>query len=198
MKFLTFVDLHEDNKYLKELVQRASQEDIEFVVCAGDLTVFGRGLRYILRQFNEVGKKFYFIPGNHESDKMLDEVLSDYPNCINFNHKEIKIQNYVFLGFGGGGFAAEDPEFRKISREWYSKHQDDKTVLVTHGPPYGTKIDLLEKRYVGNKDYRKFIERIKPRLVICGHIHETAGIIDDVGKTKIINPGWEGMVVELN
>ena len=62
MKFLTFVDLHEDSKYLKELVKRASQDDIEFVVCAGDLTMFGRGLRHILKKFNDLGKKFYIIP----------------------------------------------------------------------------------------------------------------------------------------
>ena len=198
MKFLAFVDLHEDKKYLKELLKRASQDDIDFVVCAGDLTMFGRGLRYILKKFNDLGKKFYIIPGNHESDSMFKEVIADYPNCINFNKKAIKKDNYVFLGYGGGGFAAEDSEFRKISRDWYSKYQDEKVILVTHGPPFGTKIDLLEKRQVGNHDYRKFIERIKAKLMICGHIHETAGVQDKVGKTIVINPGWEGMVIELN
>lgn len=198
MKLLTFVDLHEDKKYLKKLVERASQPDIDFVVCAGDLTMFGRGLRYILRQFNNLGKKTYLVPGNHESDRMFKEVLPDYPNCININGKAVKLGEYVLLGYGGGGFSVEDPEFRKISRNWYSKYQDKKVILVTHGPPFGTKIDLLEKRHVGNGDYRKFIERIKAKLMICGHIHETAGVMDKVGKTKVINPGWEGMVVELS
>ena len=100
--------------------------------------------------------------------------------------------------FGFSTVAAEDAEFRKISREWYGKYQDEKVILVTHGPPSGTKIDLLEKRQVGNYDYRKFIERIKAKLMICGHIHETAGVQDKVGKTIVINPGWEGMVIELN
>jgi uncharacterized protein len=198
MKFLTFVDLHEDKKYLKELVKRASQDDIDFIICAGDLTMFGRSLRYLLKQFNNIGKKFYIIPGNHESDNMFKEIIADYPNCINFNKKAVKKEGYVFLGYGGGGFAMEDPEFRKISREWYSKYQDEKVVLVTHGPPFRTKIDLLEKKHVGNKDYRKFIERVKPKLVVCGHLHETAGVMDSIGKTKVIHPGWEGMVIELS
>ncbi len=198
MKFLTFVDLHEDKKYLKALIKRASKEDIDFVICAGDLTMFGRSLRYVLKKFNDLGKKFYIVPGNHESDKMFKEVIADYLNCINFNHKAIKKDDYVLLGYGGGGFAAEDSQFRKISRDWYSKYQDDKVILVTHGPPYGTKNDLLEKRHVGNHDYRKFIERIKVKLMICGHLHETAGTQDKVGKTVVINPGWEGMVIELS
>ncbi len=197
MKFLTFVDLHEDKKALKELVKRASQDDIEFVVCAGDLTEFGRSLRYVLKQFNNIGKKVYVIPGNHESDRMFKEVLADYPNCINFNHQAFRIGNYVFLGYGEGGFSLQDQEFRKISREWYGKYKDDKIILVTHGPPFGTDADLLEDNHVGNKDFRKFIERIKPKLVVCGHIHETSGANSKIGKTPVINPGWEGMVIEL-
>jgi len=198
MKFLTFVDLHEDQKVLKELVKRINRTDVEFVVCAGDLTLFGRSLRYVLKQLNSTGKDIYLIPGNHESDETLNKVLADYPHCINFNQKAIEKGDYVFLGFGGGGFNQEDTEFRKISREWYGKYNGKKVILVTHGPPYGTKVDFVEERHVGNADYRKFIERIKAKLMICGHLHETAGMVDEVAGTQIINPGWEGMIVELN
>ena len=198
MKFLTFTDLHEDKDALLSLLKRAKQEDIEFLVTAGDLTVFGKSLRYVLKNLNDLGKKVYLIPGNHESDTMLNNVLSDYPFCINFNSKAISLGNYVLLGFGGGGFSVEDAEFRKISRNWYSQYQDNKTILVTHGPPFGTKVDILEGKNVGNRDFRKFIDRIKPKLVICGHLHEAAGKVDQIGDTKIINPGWDGMVVELN
>src|SRR3989344_909357 len=198
MKFLAFVDLHENLKYLDQLVLRASQPDIDFIVCAGDLTVFGRNLRYFLKKFNDLGKWFYFIPGNHENDEMLNAVLRDYSNCINLNGKSLKKQNYIFLGDGASGFTLEDPVFRKISRDWYGSYQDNKTILITPGLPFGTKLDLLEKKQVGNMDIRRFIERIKPKIVICGHIHEAAGIVDNIGETKVINPGWEGMVIELN
>ncbi len=103
----------------------------------------------------------------------------------------------MFLGYGGGGFAMEDPLFRKIAREWYGHYNGRKIVLVTHGPPFSTTLDLLGERHVGNRDYRKFIERIKPKLVIAGHLHETAGKTDMIGKTRLVNPGWEGMVIEL-
>ena len=54
MKFLTFVDLHDDKKFLKELVDRAKKDDIDFIVCAGDFTQFGRGLSSVLKQFNKM------------------------------------------------------------------------------------------------------------------------------------------------
>lgn len=199
MKFLAFVDLHEDRDSLKLLVKRALLEDVDFLVCAGDLSIFGRSLRFVLKQLDEIGKKVYIITGNHETEEMMEKVMSDYPNCRLFDKKSFEIENYVFLGYGGGGFMFEDPNFRKIARDWYGSHQGKKIVLVTHGPPFGTKVDLVEKRYVGNKDFRAFIERIKPKLNICGHIHENAGIVDEIGdfKTKVVNPGWEGMMIEL-
>jgi uncharacterized protein len=198
MKFLTFVDLHEDKNALKEIVKRSSKEDIDFLICAGDITVFGRNLQYFLRQLNDIGKEVYIIPGNHESDEILNEVLADYPNCINFNHKSFQKEDFVFLGYGEGGFMMEDQQFRKISREWYSKYNGKKIVLVTHGPPYGTKIDLLEKRHVGNKDFRRFCNRANVKLMVCGHLHETADLVDNMDNTKVVNPGWDGMVIELN
>lgn len=195
MKFLTFVDVHGDKKAIKELVKRAKEEDIDFIICAGDFSQFGHGTRFVLEKFNKLGKKFYALPGNHEEERM--EIFSEYDNCINFDQKAVKIGNYYFLGYGGGGFALTDEKFRKISREWYSKYKGEKIVLVTHGPPFGCKIDLLEKHHVGNKDFRKFVERIKPKLMICGHLHETANQMDKIGKTKVIHPGWDGMVIEL-
>ena len=101
------------------------------------------------------------------------------------------------MGYGGGGFNQEDGTFRKIARNWYGEYKDEKVVLLLHGPPLGTNVDLLNNRYVGNKDYRAFIERIKPKLVLCGHLHETAGVVDTIGATKVANPGWDGMVIEL-
>ena len=198
MKFLTFVDIHQDKDTLKELLKRASKEDIDFVLCAGDFSTFGNGVRHVLTEINKLGKKAYFIPGNHEENISEWKVLlAEYKNCHDLHQQAVRIGNYLFLGYGGNGFSMQDEQFRKQARHWYSEYQDHKVVLVTHGPPFGTTLDKLEQGHVGNKDYRKFIERIKPKLVICGHLHETAGLTDAIGTTKLINPGWEGMVVEL-
>jgi len=199
MRFLTFTDLHEDKSTLQELVTRATKEDVDFIVCCGDISTLGRGLRNVLTKFAATGKRFYVIPGNHEeAGTMLDDAVADFPGCINFHTKAIKVGDYIFLGYGGGGFSFEDPAFRKIAREWYGKYKERKIVLVTHQPPFGTKLDLLGERHVGNKDFRKFIERVKPKLAISGHLHETVGSVDAIGETKLVNPGWDGMIIELN
>lgn len=197
MKFLTFVDLHEHHKSLKLLLERAEEKDIDFIVCAGDLSNFGNGLLKALSSFDKLGKPFLFIPGNHEEKINFAPILNGFPHCIDLHLKAQKIGNYTFLGYGGDGFMNEDANFRKIAREWYGKYKQDKTILLTHGPPYGTKLDHLTNGHTGNKDYRKFVDRFQPKLMICGHFHENAGAMDVIGKTKAINPGWEGMVIEL-
>ena len=147
---------------------------------------------------NSLGKKVYVVPGNHEEGAEFDSVVAEFPQVINLDRQAKVVGDYVFLGYGGGGFTLQDAEFRKIAREWYGKYKGKKIMLVTHQPPFGTKLDWVGNRHVGNKDYTAFILRIKPKLALSGHLHETVGLVDAVGETKIANPGWEGMVIELN
>ena len=197
MKFLAFVDLHADKQQLKLLLELVKEDDVEFVICAGDISQFGSGIRMVLEKFNSIKKPFYVIPGNHEDDEMMTVLAKEYSFIHNFHNKVFQLKDYVLLGYGEGGFSKEDANFRQVAREWYSKYNGQKIIFVTHGPPYGTKVDKVGQNFVGNIDYRKFIERIKPKLAICGHIHETAGVVDQIGETKVINPGWKGMVIEL-
>jgi len=39
--------------------------------------------------------------------------------------------------------------------------------------------------------------RLKPRLVVCGHIHASAGKRAQIGNTTIINAGPGGQLLEL-
>ena len=198
MKILAFTDLHADKKLLQELVVRAKKPDVDLVVCSGDYTVFGRGMGVVLEGLESIGKPVYLIPGNHEEKgDLFERSLQGLKHCQSLHQGEILIGDYVFLGYGGGGFAQEDAAFRKIARTWYGKYNGKKIVFVTHGPPYNTKLDLLPAGHVGNKDYRKFIERIKPKVAISGHLHETVDEVDSIGKTKLVNPGWDGMIIEL-
>jgi Icc-related predicted phosphoesterase len=98
MKLLAFVDLHGDMKYLKRIIKRAKDDDVDLVVAAGDLTNFEDHLRYIIRKLNTIGKKILIIQGNHESEKSMREAVKDYENCVYFDKKAVKIRDYIFLG----------------------------------------------------------------------------------------------------
>jgi Icc-related predicted phosphoesterase len=61
-------------------------------------------------------------------------------------------------------------------------------VLVSHQPPRDTRCDLAHGRHVGSTAIREAVARHQPDLVLCGHIHESAGQ-DALGASRIVNPG---------
>jgi putative phosphoesterase len=196
MKILAFVDLHGNLTTLKKIVQRAKKEDIDLLISAGDMTIFGSKLRNILQKLNKVNKSILIIHGNHEMDKELEKACSRFKNCIFLHKKNYRKNNHIFLGFGGGGFSLVDKEFEKTGKKFEKLiKKDDKVILITHAPPYNTNIDKINKSPCGNKSIRNFIKKTKPDLAISGHLHENAGKEDKIGKTKIINPGYKGKVI---
>ena len=48
-------------------------------------------------------------------------------------------------------------------------------ILVTHGPPHGVLDRLISGKRVGSHAIKSAVERVKPRLHIFGHIHESRG-----------------------
>lgn len=65
----------------------------------------------------------------------------------------------------------------------------EKTVYVTHSPPWGTGLDrLYDGSPIGSRAIRGFIERHRPPLTLHGHIHESPGVIR-LGPTVCVNPG---------
>ena len=52
MKILAFTDLHSDLKAADKLILKIKKEKPDVIVCAGDLSNFGFGMRVLLRKFN--------------------------------------------------------------------------------------------------------------------------------------------------
>jgi Icc-related predicted phosphoesterase len=69
------------------------------------------------------------------------------------------------------------------------KHWDlipaDTDILITHGPVHGTLDNTKSGHRAGCEDLLNRIKAIKPKVHICGHIHEAYGIIEKAGVTFI-------------
>jgi Icc-related predicted phosphoesterase len=198
MKILAFVDSHGNVTALKKLVERAKKQDIDLVICAGDISVFGDKLKKLISLFKNIKKPFVIIPGNHEDNSEVTKACKPFQNCVNIHKKAFRGKGSVIFGYGGGGFSLVDKKFEKIAEKFKTKIKNkEKVILVTHAPPYNTKVDKIGKNPVGNKSIRKFILEAKPHLAICGHLHENAGKIDTIGRTKVVNPGYKGKIIEI-
>ena len=118
-----------------------------------------------------------------------------------FIHKSYYHQdNYIFLGYGGGGFSMVDKAFNKTGEKFkktIKKNKDKKIIFVTHAPPYKTRVDLIVDNHCGNKTFKNFIVKNKVDLYICGHLHENFNKKDKIKNTLVINPGPYGKIVKI-
>ena len=70
-------------------------------------------------------------------------------------------------------------------------------MLISHSPPKGL-VDVSSTGIsLGSFAVLRAIESKEPRLVICGHIHESSGKKVTHGKTVVLNAGPGGMIVEI-
>ncbi len=200
MKILAFTDPHLSSFALKKIKSKVKKQKPDLLVCAGDISIFEQGLNIYLSKLNKLKIKTLMIHGNHEADKTLRKSCKRYKNLIFIHKKYYKQNNHLFLGYGGGGFSLVDPDFYKISKKFrkiIKKNKDKKIILITHAPPYKTKLDLVVGSHCGNKTIRNFIVKNKVDLHISGHLHENFNKKDKIKKTEIINPGPYGKIIKL-
>jgi len=199
MKLLAFTDTHGSLLALRRIEQKVKTQKPDLLVCAGDVSIFEHGIFGIMRRLNKLDKKIIIIHGNHEDDSTFRKLAKIFKNVI-FIHKNHFIEgNVLFLGYGGGGFSVVDKEFENIAKNKFKKiiqkNKGKKIILVTHAPPYKTKLDKLVQGHCGNKSIRNFAEKNKIDFLVCGHLHENFGKEDKIKKTKVINPGPFGKII---
>lgn len=164
------------------------------------VSVFGNGDWYNVF-FNDTGK-FY------EKDiKKLKNIKDITRGRATFN--KIKIS-----GFGGyldpdiyftrrgmkainakrGGVGKRRKRYNKWERELMKVMSNRPDILLAHYTPYKCLDKMKEKGFMltgqnmGVSSYNRAIEKYRPALVVCGHMHENPGKCT-IGKTIVVNPG---------
>jgi Icc-related predicted phosphoesterase len=70
-------------------------------------------------------------------------------------------------------------------------------VLVSHSPPKGVPDEDSRGRSPGSAAVRDAVLRLRPRLVVCGHIHASGGKQTLQGRSPVVNAGPAGVEWEL-
>jgi Icc-related predicted phosphoesterase len=195
VKILAFVDVHVNRLALRELERKA--RDADLLVCAGDLSIFGRGLAETMEIIDSWGKPCLLIHGNHEEEEETRKRCERSRNLTFIHGKELVVGSFSVAGWGGGGFSRRDKAFEKWARTLTPRPG---RILVTHAPPFGTAIDIQPymNAHVGCASYTEAIDALKPAVMIAGHIHECFGEHEQRGETLILNPGPLGVMLTLD
>jgi Icc-related predicted phosphoesterase len=70
-------------------------------------------------------------------------------------------------------------------------------VLVLHSPPKGHCDSNGGGGHFGSQALLEGIEEKRPRIAVCGHIHESWGCESRIGETQVRNLGPTGTWLEL-
>lgn len=90
----------------------------------------------------------------------------------------------------------QEKDFLKIQKIFEKiKSKPTKKILVSHLHVAGSKAEFSGFR--GSYVLRKIIEELEPDMVISSHIHEAEGIEEKIKKTRVIQVGSRGKIIDL-
>ena len=198
MKLLIFSDIHGDMKALEGIMSTPA----DFYFCAGDLANFSKGLEKAGPILQSVGgQNVHVMPGNHESEEDIVKFCRTYGLRF-FHNRSVEIQGLHVAGLGYSNITPfqtpgefTEPQFEERLNPWAALKP---LVLICHCPPLNTPLDrAAEGKHFGSPTVRKFIDANQPDWFFCGHIHEAEGVATTMGRTKCVNVGKRGYLLEV-
>jgi Icc-related predicted phosphoesterase len=198
MRILAFSDLHRDLESAAQLVERSSEADV--VIGAGDFASVHEGLEETIGALATIEAPTILIPGNNETDEALRAAAANWDAATVLHGEGTSIDGVDFWGLGAGvpitpwdwSFDLSDDEAAELLASC-----PNGGVLIVHSPPQGHADASGSGDHLGSVAIREAIEAKKPRLAVCGHVHESWGARSMLGATEVANLGPDGAWFEL-
>jgi hypothetical protein len=191
-------DVHGSTLALDGLPSAAAAARPDVVVLAGDLTEAGHPRGYaadlVRRLVSAVpGAPVLFVLGNRDTPDILAEVEAAGGRSI---EKRVEVAaDTPFVGLGSrlgegirGRVASTLGPGPALVAAIEPLIEPARTVLVPHHPPHGVVDRAWFGVHGGTRALRAAILRRRPKVVLCGHIHEARGVAR-LGPTLVVNPG---------
>ena len=156
--------------------------DADVFIHAGDLTKRGRKeqLKRVLREISKLPHEHkLIIAGNHDhcmawSD--LTDLYAEY-GVVCLHNASTEINGVKFFGtpytprYGTWDFMLWERDLCEMTNTFPT----DVDVFISHGPPYRILDTTYYCKHAGSTSTRLFLDKVKPKVMICGHIHESHG-----------------------
>jgi len=161
MRILACADLHGRPERIARVRSLAARHAPAVILLPGDLTHGGFG-REALALLHSLPVPVLAVPGNMDAPFAVTQIRR---RGRLGGPEPVVIDRVAF-----GGPAVSQPV----------------DVLVVHEPPLGT-LDLIPSgRHIGSSRVLELMTRLRPRVLACGHVHESPGI-ERAGETLVIN-----------
>lgn len=199
MKIYAVADIHGSQYRLNVVLKHIESYTPDLVILCGDITQFGPR-EMAIKLLNQIPVKTFAIPGNIDTFDVDQGIIAS--NAIYLHMRCVVFQNISFIGIGRD---IQTPLFDVIINNSDKKALrsilNKTSILVTHVPPFKLQDKIFIGSHGGSKHLRTLIDTSKPRLVLCGHIHEDPGVTK-LSDTTVVNCSLgkrtEGAIIEIN
>ena len=200
MRILASSDLHGDQRLAERLAEEAEENQVDLVLLCGDLTHNDLSSDNLIGPFKKRGLKVAFVPGNHDSPATADFLAQRY-EATNLHGYSMVLDDVGLFGCGhancGPHFVDEEEISSMLGKGFAYIEGTKKKVMVTHLHPSGTILERFSQFVSGSPAVRAAIDRFKPDILLCGHVHEAQGIEEKVGDTRVINVSRSSVILDL-
>jgi uncharacterized protein len=193
MQILAFSDLHVDLDKAAALVERAPDYDV--VIGAGDFASIHDGLGDAIGVLDAIEVPTVLVPGNNETEDELRDACESWDAATVLHGQRTEIDGVAFYGLGAGVPVTPWDWSFDLEEDAAAAKLDalpEDAVLVVHSPPKGHCDQSGAGEHLGSTSILEAIESKRPRLAVCGHIHEAWGQESRAGGTPVYNLGPDG------
>jgi len=198
MRILSVADIHGSQYRLNTVLNNIGKYSPDLVVICGDITQFGPG-EVATNFLNQIPVETFAIPGNIDTSEVGPAICES--KAENIDLKRVVKNDISFVGIGGETISSKIVITDKNKKRSIEEIIDEKTILVTHIPPYKLQDKVYIGHHIGSKELKDLVEKYKPRLVLCGHVHEDPGFTT-FHESVIVNCSMgkrsEGASIEIN
>jgi len=180
-------DIHGRKSRIASILDTVSEKKPDVLVLAGDINRYFKSSGEI-SSFGSLPLPVLAIRGNTDSKK-VETNLSVFPNISFLNFSEKVINGFMFTGVGGTipvPFASRIKFSESSAIKKLETIVKKDSILIAHPPPRGTLDEVLGKFHAGCSGLNHIVAKCRPRLLICGHIHERPGSAF-LGDTLVVN-----------
>ncbi|UCH89461.1 MAG: metallophosphoesterase [Thermoplasmata archaeon] len=192
MKILAVSDIHNSEPGLEFILERLKKYRPDLLLICGDITTFGPKA-FGLKVIEQIDVQAFGVPGNCDPPNLHD--IYDKGTSINLHGKSIEHEGFRFVGWGGSNKSLntpfENPESNILESlepvlKKATKTDTEPVILLSHCPPHGYLDVVPSGQHVGCTSIAELVDKYRPVLTVCGHIHEAKGIVIDTERNLII------------
>ncbi len=200
MNLLLFSDIHGSKKACKNIAEQAPKADI--LIGAGDFGNMRRGIIQTIERLKAIEQPTVLVPGNAESYEELQDACQGWKQATVLHGNGTELNGIPFYGIGGGipvtPFGPWSYDFSEEEARTLLADLPENAVLVSHSPPKGVVDVSSSGQSLGSTAIREAILEKQPRLVVCGHIHESDGQTGYLNDTPVVNAGPKGVRIKVS